>query len=156
MKYIVKQKLWSLADQFCVRDQQDNVVFIVDSERFTLAKKLFLSDKQGKILFRMEQKLMKLLPVYEIYKGDILYAVLKKKPGFLKAKIEIEQNGAPLLISGDNLSLEFSITKEGNEMAKISKKWSGLSDTYAVDIASGENEAFIIALVICIDEMIYE
>ncbi len=156
MKYIVKQKLWSLADQFCVRDQQDNVVFIVDSERFTLAKKLFLSDKQGKILFRMEQKLMKLLPVYEIYKGDILYAVLKKKPGFLKAKIEIEQNGAPLLISGDNLLLEFSITKEGNEMAKISKKWSGLSDTYAVDIASGENEAFIIALVICIDEMIYE
>lgn len=156
MKYIVKQKLWSLADQFCVRDQQDNVVFIVDSERFTLAKKLFLSDKQGKILFRMEQKLMKLLPVYEIYKGDMLYAVLKKKPGFLKAKIEIEQNGAPLLISGDNLLLEFSITKEGNEMAKISKKWSGLSDTYAVDIASGENEAFIIALVICIDEMIYE
>jgi len=156
MKYIVKQKLWSLMDKFYVKDQQDNVVFIVDSERFTLAKKLFLTDNQGKILFRIEQRLMKLLPVYEIYKGDMLYAVLKKKPGFLKAEIEIEHNGPYCLISGDNLSLEFSITKEGNEMAKISKKWSGLSDTYAVDIATDENDAFIIAMVICIDEMIYE
>ncbi|HNZ43020.1 MAG TPA: LURP-one-related family protein [Bacteroidales bacterium] len=156
MKYIVKQKLWSLTDQFSVKDQQDNVVFFVDSERFSVAKKLFLSDNKKNVLFRIEQKLMKLLPIYEIYKGDMLYAVLKKKPGFLKAKIEIEQNGAPLLISGDKLSLDFTISSDGKELAKISKKWSGLSDTYAVDISTGENDAFVIAMVICIDEMIYE
>ena len=45
--------------------------------------------------------------------------------------------------------------KDGKRVAKISKGLISFSDTYSVDIYS-ENEAFILALVIVIDQILHD
>ena len=156
MKYIIKQKIWSLKDRFSIKDDQENDRFFVNAKFFTIGKKLHLEDIHGNELFYLEQKLFKFLPVYEIYKSGQLFSVLKKKLTFLKPRIEIDQNGTPYHIAGDVFSHEFTISRNNTLVASVSKKWFAFSDTYGVDIVSGENEAFIIALVICIDQIIYD
>jgi len=156
MKYIIRQKVWSFTDRFSIKDEYENDRFFVESKFLTVGNKLHLEDAYGNQLFYIEQKLFKLLPVYEIYSGDKLFAVLKRKFSFLKPKVEIDQNGISYLISGNALAHEFSITRGNTLVASISKKWASFSDVYSVDITTGENDAFIIALVICIDQIMYD
>jgi uncharacterized protein YxjI len=155
MKYLIRQKIFSLTDRFSIRDEFENDRFYVNGEFFAIGKKLHLEDTKGNVLYFIKQKLFNFLPVYEIYVGELLYATLRKKFTFLKPKIEIDQNGTPYYISGDTWSHEFTISRNDTPIASISKKWFAFADTYGVEIIGHENEAFIIAMVICIDEIIY-
>jgi len=155
MKYIVRQKVFSLTDRFSIKDEFENERFVVNSEILTLAKKLHLEDNAGNALFYIEQKLFRFPAVYEIYQGEKLYASLKRKLSFLKPRIEIDQNGTPYYIAGDAFSHEFTVTRGNTVVAAISKKWFAFSDTYGVEVSGNEPAAFIMALVICIDEIIY-
>ncbi len=155
MKYIIRQKMFSLTDKFTIKDEFENVKFTVTSEFFTIGKKLHLSNNTGNQLFFIKQKLFNFLPVYEIYKDEFLYATLRKKFTFLKPKIEIDQNGTPYYISGDIWSHEFTILKNDMAVGSVSKKWFAFSDTYGVEISGVDNDSFIVALVICVDEIIY-
>jgi len=156
MKYVIRQKVWSFTDRFSIKDEYENDRFFVESKFLTIGNKLYLEDAFGNQLFYIEQKLFKILPVYEIYSGEQLFAVLKKKFSFLKPKVEIDQNGISYLISGNALAHEFSITRENTVVARVSKEWLAFSDTYGVDIVSGENEAFILSMVICIDQILHD
>jgi len=46
--------------------------------------------------------------------------------------------------------------KNGVPVAVVSKKFFSFSDTYGVDIADNENHAFILALVIVIDQVLHD
>jgi uncharacterized protein YxjI len=54
-------------------------------------------------------------------------------------------------ISGDLLSHEFTIQRDGHTAATVSKRWLSLTASYAVDIASGENDLLILASVLALD-----
>jgi uncharacterized protein YxjI len=54
-------------------------------------------------------------------------------------------------ISGDLLSHEFTIQRDGRTAATISKRWLSLTDSYAVDVAPGENDLLILASVLALD-----
>jgi uncharacterized protein YxjI len=54
-------------------------------------------------------------------------------------------------ISGDLLSHEFTIQRDGQTAATVSKRWLSLTASYAVDIASGENDLLILASVLAMD-----
>jgi uncharacterized protein YxjI len=54
-------------------------------------------------------------------------------------------------LAGDLLSHEFSIERDGQAVATISKRWLSLTDSYAVDVAPGENEVLVMSSVLALD-----
>jgi uncharacterized protein YxjI len=54
-------------------------------------------------------------------------------------------------MTGDLLSHEFTIQRDGQTSATVSKRWISLTDTYAVDVAPGENDLLILASVLALD-----
>jgi uncharacterized protein YxjI len=48
------------------------------------------------------------------------------------------------------------LTKQGQLVATISKAFFALADTYGVDIAANEDQAFILALVIVLDQVLFD
>jgi uncharacterized protein YxjI len=54
-------------------------------------------------------------------------------------------------MTGDLLSHEFTLQRDGQTSATVSKRWISLTDTYAVDVASGENDLLILASVLALD-----
>ena len=54
-------------------------------------------------------------------------------------------------ISGDLLSHEFTIQRDGQTTATISKRWLSLTASYVVDVAPGENDLLILASVLALD-----
>lgn len=55
----------------------------------------------------------------------------------------------------DVLAHSFTLSKDGQKIAIIDKKYFKTANTYSVAIADNENQAFILALVITINQVLY-
>ncbi len=156
MRYLVRQKIFSLSDRFHIQDEYGNIRFEVEGKIFSLGNKLRIYDMDGRELIYIEQKLWRLLPEYNIYKGSSLVARVKRELTFFKPRFTIESQYGDLTIDGDIFAHNFNILKNGRPIAWVSKKWMSLSDTYTVEIAPGEDEAFILSLAIVLDQILYD
>jgi uncharacterized protein YxjI len=54
-------------------------------------------------------------------------------------------------ISGGLLDHEFTIDRDGQTVATISKRWLTVTASYAVEVAPGENDLLILASVLALD-----
>jgi len=54
-------------------------------------------------------------------------------------------------IGGDLLSHEFTIERDGQTVAAISKRWLTMTTSYTVDVAPGEDDVLVLASVLALD-----
>jgi uncharacterized protein YxjI len=66
------------------------------------------------------------------------------------------KNGPELAVQGNILDHEYAIKEGWNKIAEVSKKWLSLTDTYGVEIDSGQNDILILAVAIAIDMMAHD
>jgi uncharacterized protein YxjI len=63
------------------------------------------------------------------------------------------EDGPDLHVQGNIVDHEYTIERDGDNVAEISKRWFRVRDTYGVEVAPGENDILILAAVGVIDEM---
>lgn len=153
MRYLMRQKLFAIGDDFTIKDQAGNDVFLVDGKVFSLGDKLSFNDMNGNELAFIRQKLLSWGPNYEIYHGNTLVATVSKQLfTFFNCKFAIDVPGPDdLEAAGDFLDHNYRFNRGGNCVAEVSKKWFSMSDTYGVEIADGENDVLILASTVVID-----
>lgn len=158
MRYIMKQKLFSLGDQFAIRNENGEDAFFVKGQVFSLGHKLSFADPQGNELLFISQKILSLGPTYELYRGDKHVATIKKEIfTFFHCAFDIHTDERGDLEAKGNLTdLEYSVTRDGQPVAQISKQWFSVSDTYGVDVAEGEDAVLILASTVVIDMCCHE
>ncbi len=150
MRYYLKQKIFAIGDKYNIFHEDESPAYTVQSQILSIGAKLRLHDLQGNELFFIKQKIA-LLPTYEIYKGETLCAIVRKKIAFLAHKIEVESAYGNFQIDGDAFAFSFDIKLNGNFVGAISKKLLSWGDTYEINIADDQDQAFMCALVIAID-----
>jgi uncharacterized protein YxjI len=153
MRYIMKQKLFSWGDDFCIKNENGQDVFFVDGKVFSLGDKFSFQDMAGNELAFISQKLLSWGPTYEIYRGSQLAAVVKKQLfTFFHCKFTVDVPGPnDLEAEGDFLDHEYSFNRGGQTVANVSKQWFTFTDTYGVEIANGEDNILILASTVVID-----
>ncbi len=156
MKYIVKEKIFNIGNKFQIKDDQGVPRFEVVGKVFTIGKKLNIYDMIGTNVAYIEQKIFRFLPEYNIYLNNQLGATIKQKLSFLKQRFSIESDFGDFDVEGDIFAYNFSIYKNGREVARVNKKWISFSDTYMVDIDNDENQAFILSIVIVLDQVLHD
>ncbi len=113
-------------------------------------------------LVKIHQELMHLHRTYKILSAragdfDRELAVVKKKFSFFHAKFDIESVYGDYHIEGlDIIARSFVITKQRQVIATVNRQFFTIADTYGVEIVSSEDQAFILALAIVIDQVIDE
>ena len=153
MRYIMKQKLFCWVDDFCIKDEHEREVFFVDGKAFSFGDKLSFQNMAGNELAYISQRLLTWGPTYEIYRGERLAAVVEKKLfTFFHCQFTVDVPGPDdLAAEGDFLDHEYGFTRQGREVAAVSKRWFSWTDTYGVDIAEGEDDVLILASSVVID-----
>lgn len=153
MRYVIKEKLIALGDDFKIRDENGNDVFFVDGRALSFGDKLSFKDMRGNELAFIDQKLLSWGPTYEIFRGDRRAAMVKKKLFTLfNARFTVDVPGPDdLEAKGDFLEHEYTFARGGREVAQVSKRWFSFTHTYGVDIAPGEDDVLILATAIVID-----
>ncbi|WP_161604520.1 LURP-one-related/scramblase family protein [Roseiconus nitratireducens] len=149
----MNQKFFSLGDDFTIKDDGGQDCYYVDGKVFSVGDKLAIQDMQGRELARVEQKVLSFGKVYHVYRGDQRVATVKKKLfTFFREVFDVEDAAAgDLDATGDFIDHEYQFTRDGQPIATVSKRFFSLTDTYGVDIASGEDDVLILACAVVID-----
>lgn len=158
MRYVLKQKFWSWGDDFTIKNAAGEDAFLVDGMAFSWGDKLSFQDPSGKELAFIRQKLLSWGPTYEIEVYGRLVAVVKKKLfTLLRCKFTVDVPGPDdLEAQGNFLDHEYAFARQGREIATVSKRWFTWTDTYGVDISSGEDDVLILASAVVIDMVCHE
>ena len=156
MKYIIRQRVFSLGDNFTIKNEYGEDCFRVYGKVFSFGNKLRLTDLQGQELYYIEQKLFRFLPEYTIYQNGTPVAKVKKNFTLFRPSFDFTSTFGNYNIDGNFFAYDFNIFKDGVPVALVSKKWFSFSDTYGVSISDSEDAAFLQALVIVLDQIYHD
>jgi len=158
MRYIMKQKVFSLGSKFAIQSENGEDAFFVNGEPFALGHKLSFEDLQGNELLFIRQKLLSWGPTYELFRGEEHVATIKKEMFTLfqcTFDIHVDDRG-DLEARGDLSDHEYTVTRDGAPAAQISKQWFSWSDTYGVEVADSSDAVLILASAVVIDMCCHE
>ena len=158
MRLVMRERIWSLGGRYDIRDEQGNDVYCVEGKVFSFGDKLTFSSASGAELARIDQKLLNWGPTYEVSIGGRLAAIVKKKLfTFFRCKFTVDVPGPDdLEAEGDFLDHEYTFTRHGRTVARVSKKWFSWTDTYGIDVANEEDVVLVLASAIVIDLACHE
>jgi uncharacterized protein YxjI len=154
-RYQMKERLFSIGDDFYIRNDRDQPIFYVDGKALRLRETLIFRDMEGRELYHIQEKVARIRDTYNIYRDNEIAATVRKaifSP--LRQRFSIDlSDGEYFTAQGNILDHEYTITKNSKEVAQVSKYWFHVRDTYGVEIAPDENDALILAITAVIDMM---
>lgn len=156
MKYLIRQRIFSFRDSFTIKNEFQEDCFRVYGKILSFGNKLHLTDLQDRELYYIEQRLFRFMPEYTIYQNGKDVAKVKKIFTLFRPSFDIQSVYGNYNIDGNFFAYDFSIFKDGAPVATISKKWFSFSDSYGVSVSDNEDAAFILALVIVLDQVFHD
>jgi uncharacterized protein YxjI len=157
-RYALRQKLISFGDDYLIRDERDRERYFVDGRAFSIGAKLSFQDMQRQELAFIRQRLLSWGPTFEILRDGEIAAVVKKKLFTLfHCEFTVDVPGPDdLVASGNLLDYEYSFQRGAREVARVSKRWFAVRDTYGVEIAAGQDDVLLLAAAVVIDQCCHE
>ena len=158
-RYKIRQKMFSIGDDFWIENQEGQRVFKVDGKALRLRKTLIFEDLNGNKLCQIQERW---LPIRETMAidgpdGEQIALVKKALIAPLRDRWSINVNNGPdLTVQGNILDHEYTIKEGWNKVAEVSKRWLSLTDTYGVEIDDGQNDILILAVAVAIDMMAHD
>lgn len=154
MRYVLRQKLLSIGGDSMIQDGRGKDVFFVDGAAISIGRRLVIKDMQGHEVCVIQQTLG-ITPTFDIRGKNGVSARISKKLLSLTDQLKIDVPGWDDLVArGDLFHHEYAISRDGREVAHVSKAWVSLTDAYGIDIDEGENEVLILASAVVIDEIL--
>jgi uncharacterized protein YxjI len=157
-RYRMREKLLAIGDDFWIDTDDDRHAFKVNGKALRIRSTFVLEDTGGEELVKIREKKLRVRDTMEIERnGDTVATVKKKLISPLRQRFTIHlENGGELSAKGNIVDHEYEIERDGHKVAEVSKRWFRVRDTYGVDVAPGENDALILAITVCIDDMAHD
>jgi uncharacterized protein YxjI len=151
--YLIRERFFRLGEDSDITDDQGRPVLHVDGKVLSLHDRLVLRDPHGREVAQVHRKLAALRPTYRItVGGEVAGEVRKHLFTPFGDRFTIDVPGPDdLEMAGDLFDHEFTIRRGGQPVATVSKRWFSMRDTYAVDVAPGEDHLLILASVLALD-----
>lgn len=149
MKLYIRQKVFSWADQFTVKDASGEDRYLIRGELFSWGKKLRVYDRQQQEAAYIRQEVWSFMPRYYVEVAGRQVAEIVKEFTLLRPKYRID--GLGWEIEGSFWEHDYEITKNGRTIVTIHKEWMTWGDCYEMDIVNPEDELIALAVVLAID-----
>lgn len=157
MRLTVKEKVFAFKDDFAIKNEYNDVQYYVSSKFLSFGNDLTLLDFEKKPIYRIKQKVLSFVPTYFISdtEGDVV-ATIKKKFTIFNNRFIIDSIFGDFNVEGNFLGREFSVYLDGELQAEVSKKFFSFADTYSINIKNEKRAELFLALVITIDQALYD
>jgi uncharacterized protein YxjI len=158
-RYMMRQKVVAIGDDFYIQNEQGEQVFHIDGKVLTIRDTLVFQDMQGRELCRIKEKLVKIKDtmIIEGPDGNNIATVKKDLINVLRDHWTIKVKSGPNLdVKGNVLDFDYRIREGRHEVARVSKKFFRMRDTYGVEIQSGQNDVLILAITVALDMMVHD
>jgi uncharacterized protein YxjI len=153
--YRMREKLFSIGDDYWIENENGDRVFKVDGKALRIRDTFVLEDTSGVELFTIQEKKLHIRDTMEVDRGGQTVARVQKAlitPLRERFSVEVE-GGEDMEAKGNIVDHEYKVERGGDKVAEVSKRWFRVRDTYGIEIAPGQDEALILAVAVCIDQM---
>ena len=148
MKLLFKQRFFSWFDSYDIYDESGNTVYVVKGQ-LSWGHCLKIFDRYGSEIGTVKERVLTLLPKFEIYEKNNYIGCISKEFTFIKQKYNIDFNGWH--IDGSFIEWDYTIVdSHGNKIAEISKELLRMTDTYVLDISKPEDALYVLMFVLAI------
>jgi uncharacterized protein YxjI len=151
--YLIRERFFRLGEDSEITDEQGRAVFQVDGKVLTLHDRLIIRDPEGREIAQVHRKLAALRPTYKVTIGGEEAAEVRKRlftPFGDRFTIDVP-GPDDLEMTGDLFDHEFTIRRGDQVVATVSKRWFSMRDTYAVEVAPGQDDLLLLASVLALD-----
>jgi uncharacterized protein YxjI len=128
-RYQMRQRLLSIGDDYWIDDEQGRHAFRVNGKALRVRKTFVLEDAEGNEVAKIQERKLSVRDKMAIERGGELHA------------------------KGNIVDHEYEIDRDGQAVARVSKRWFRVRDTYGVEIAPGEDDALVLAIAVCVDAL---
>jgi uncharacterized protein YxjI len=153
--YVLNQKLMSIGGDLWIEDANGNHAFEVDGKAFSLRRTLLLKDVSGNDLYEINRSLAHIHATFEIKRGDQVIATIQKALMSLFGEhfTITASDGGQLSVTGDWISREFHIQRNGADVVLVSRRFLTIHGSYGVQIAPGFDVPLGLAIVIALEQI---
>lgn len=145
----IKQKVFSLGEQFTVYDHAERPQYFVKGSFMEIPKNFTIYNKQEQEIAKITKKIWSMMPKFYVDIRHNSQIMIEKEFTFFKARYNIFAED--ITVDGDWWDMDFKILHRGKPIASVAKRWFTWGDTYEVSILNEKMEELIISLVIAID-----
>jgi uncharacterized protein YxjI len=154
--YQMREKLMSIGDDSWIEDDGGRKAFKVNGKALRVRKTLVLEDPSGNELFRIQDRPVRVRDVMEVERASGGSAATVKKAMItpLRERFSVDVDGGPGWEAQGNITdHEYEISVDGTKIAEVSKRWFRVRDTYGVEILPGQDDALVLAVTVCIEQL---
>jgi uncharacterized protein YxjI len=152
-RYQMREQLLSIGNDYWIEDETGRRAFKVDGKAVRVRDTFVLRDASGQEAAKIQERKLRVRDTMEIEQPGGNATVRKALIG-LRDRFKIDVEGGPDLNAHGNLvDHEYEIECDRDTIATVSRKWFRIWDTYGVEIVPDQDEARILAIVVCIDAM---
>ena len=152
-RYQMREKLLAIGDDFWIENEDGDKVYKVNGKAVRVRETFILEDPHGDEVAKIQERSSRVRDKMTIECGGTEATVHKAMVGIRDRYTIDPDDGEDLKAHGNIVDHEYEIERDGDTIATISKKWFRVRDTYGVEIGAGEDQAFILAITVCVDEM---
>jgi len=152
-RYQMREKVLAIGDDFWIENESGDKVFKVNGKAVRFRQTFILEDPNGTELAKIQERKLSIRDKMNIECGPISATVHKAMLGIRDRYTIDPDNGENLHAHGNFVNHEYEIERDRETIATVSKKWFRVRDTYGVEIDPAENQAFLLSITVCIDEM---
>ncbi len=149
MKLYFKQRMFSWFDSYDIYDEEGNTVYTVEG-KLSWGHCLHILDRTGRHIGTVQERVLTLLPKFEIYIEEQYVGCIQKEFTFFTPRYHIDCNGWQ--VSGSFMEWDYEVNECcGAPVASISKELFHWTDTYTIDVYDPPNALCVLMLVLAID-----
>ncbi|CAF0915802.1 unnamed protein product [Adineta steineri] len=154
-EYIIKGDFLTLGHSYTIESKLNAPTkFSTRWEPFNLGKKIFLLE-DGKERFIVKHEILNLMSTWKISAAgsEKVLGTFENKLDFIGSTMEVNGEFGHFLIEGEFLNHEFTIKKDHEKVAEISKKLLKLENTYELTVFGKVDRALMVLFTIIVDEI---
>jgi uncharacterized protein YxjI len=155
-RYQMRQRMISIGDDYVIENDRGERAFKLDGKALRIRKTIRFEDMDGHELCRIQERMLRVKDSMEIEDPDGHRIALVQKAMITPLRerwaVNVE-DGPDLRVQGNIVDHEYTIERDGERVAEVSKRWFRVRDSYGVEVAPGENDILILATAAVIDTM---
>ena len=152
-QYRIREKQLSIGDDFWIETSSRERAFKVDAKTFRRRRTFVLEAPSGEEVYTMRENVPGARDAMEISRGGRNVATVEKHVG-VHDRYSIEVVDADdLTVEGSLLDTELRFARDDDPVAQVSNHWLRVRHTFDVEIAPDQDDALILAAIVCIDWM---
>jgi uncharacterized protein YxjI len=157
-KYRMQEKLVAIGDDFWIENEAGDRAFKVNGKALRVRDTLVLETPRGEELLTIQTKMLHIRDTMDIERGGRKVATVKKAlVSPLRDRFSVDVDGGDdMEAKGNIVDHEYKIERKGDQVAEVSRRWFRVRDSYGIEMAPGQDDALLLAVVVCIDQMTHD